>query len=59
MFIRIVEISSLACIGQSLFTFWSHTEQSWMFALIVADSLYYFASLVYDKFKRNYSLSYA
>jgi len=36
--IRIVQISSLAtaCIDQSLLTFWSHTEQSWMFALIVA-----------------------
>jgi len=36
--IRIVQISSLAtsCIGQPLLTFWSHAEQSWMFALIVA-----------------------
>jgi len=36
--IRVVQISSLAnaCIGQSLVTCWSHTEQSWMFALIVA-----------------------
>jgi len=36
--IRTVQISSLATasIGQSLLTFWSHTEQSWMFALIVA-----------------------
>jgi len=33
--IRIVQIFSLAtaCIGQSLLTLWSHTEQSWMFAL--------------------------
>jgi len=38
MFIRIVQISSIAtaCIGQPLLTFWSHTEQSWTFALIVA-----------------------
>jgi len=38
MFLRIVQISSLATayIGQPLLTFWSHTEQSWMFALIVA-----------------------
>jgi len=36
--IRIVQISSpaTACIGQPLLIFWSHTEQSWMFALIVA-----------------------
>jgi len=36
--IRTVQISSLAtaCIGQPLLTFWSHPEQSWMFALIVA-----------------------
>jgi len=36
--IRTVQISSLAtaCIGQPLFTFWSHAEQGWMFALIVA-----------------------
>jgi len=36
--IRIVQISSLAtaCIGQPLLTFWGHTEQSWMFALILA-----------------------
>ena len=35
--IRTVQISSLAtaCIGQPLLTFWSNTEQSWMFALIV------------------------
>jgi len=35
--IRIVHISSLAtaCIGQPLLTFWDHTEQSWMFALIL------------------------
>jgi len=33
-----MQISSLAtaCIGQPLLTFWSHNEQSWMFALIVA-----------------------
>jgi len=39
MFIRIVQISSLAtaCIDQPLIKFWSHTEQSWMFVLIVAD----------------------
>jgi len=38
MFIRTVQISSLAtvCVGQPLLVFWSHTEQSWMFALIVA-----------------------
>jgi len=38
MFICIVQISSLAtaCTGQSVLTFWTHTEQSWMFALIVA-----------------------
>jgi len=55
MFIRIVQLSILslatACVGQPLLTFWSHTEQSWMFALIVAalkilDSLYCFASLL-------------
>jgi len=36
--IHTVQISSLAtaCIRQPLLTFWSHTEQSWMFALIVA-----------------------
>jgi len=36
--IRTVQISGLtaACIGQPLLTFWSHTEQSRMFALIVA-----------------------
>ena len=35
---HIVQISSLAqaSIGQPLLTFWSHTEQSWMFAMIVA-----------------------
>jgi len=40
VFIRIVQISSLAtvCIGQPLITFWSHTKQSCMFALIVAAS---------------------
>jgi len=40
MFIRIVQISSLAiaCIGQPLLTFRIHTEQSWMFALIVTAS---------------------
>jgi len=33
-----MQISSLvtACIGQPLLTFWSHTEQSWMVALVVA-----------------------
>jgi len=38
MFVRIVQIFSLAtaCTGQPLLTYWSHTEQSWMFALIVA-----------------------
>jgi len=38
MFIRIVQISSIATArtGQPLLTFWSHTQQSWMFALIVA-----------------------
>jgi len=38
MFIRIVQISSLAtaCTGQPLLTFWSHPEQSWVFALLVA-----------------------
>jgi len=38
MFIRFTHIPSqaTACIGQTLLTFWSHTEQSWMFALIVA-----------------------
>jgi len=42
MFVRIVQLklSSLslatAYIGQPLLTFWNHTEQSWMFALIVA-----------------------
>jgi len=35
--IRTVQISILvtACIGQLLLKFWSHTEHSWMFALIV------------------------
>jgi len=40
MFIRIVQLSILslatACTGQPPLTFWSYTEQSWMFALIVA-----------------------
>jgi len=38
MFVRIVQIFILAtaCTGQPLFTFWSYTEQSWMFALIAA-----------------------
>jgi len=38
IFICIVQISSLgtASIGQSLLTLWSHPQQSWMFALIVA-----------------------
>jgi len=38
MFVRTAQISSLAtaCTGQPMFTFWSHPEQSWMFALIVA-----------------------
>jgi len=38
MFICIVQISSLAtaCIDQPMLTYWSHTEQSWKFALIVA-----------------------
>jgi len=38
MFIRIVQISgpATAFVGQPLLTFWTHTEQSWMFALIVA-----------------------
>jgi len=38
--IRIVQISSLATasIVQLLLTFWSHTEQCWMFAMIVAAS---------------------
>jgi len=38
LFTLIVRISSLATatIGQTLLTFWSHPEQSWMFALIVA-----------------------
>jgi len=46
MFIHIVQISSLAtaCIGQPLLTFWSHTEQSCMLALI--DNLFCFASLL-------------
>jgi len=37
IFIYIVQISSLVTtsIGQSLLTFWSHPEQSWMFALKV------------------------
>jgi len=36
--IRIAQIPSLAiaCIGQPLLTHWSHTEQSWMFVLILA-----------------------
>jgi len=38
LFALIVQISSLATAsrGQILLTFWSHPEQSWMFALIVA-----------------------
>jgi len=64
MFIRIVQISSLAttCIGQTLLTFWSHTEQSSMFALIVADlkiPILFCVSAAYDKFDRDCSLSYA
>jgi len=37
--IRTVQIFSLAtaCIDQPLLTFLSHTEQSWTFALIVAE----------------------
>ena len=61
MFIRIVQISSLAtaCIGQRLFIFWSNTEQSWIFSLVIAafNNLYRFASLYYDKFERDCSLS--
>jgi len=40
LFISIVQSSGLATasIGQSLLTFWSHPEQSWIFALIVATS---------------------
>jgi len=38
LFSLIVQISSLdtASIGQTLLTFWSHPEQCWMFALMVA-----------------------
>jgi len=38
LFVLIVQISSLATdsIAQTLLTFWSQAEQSWMFALIVA-----------------------
>jgi len=38
LFAVIVHISSLdtASIGQILLTFWSHPEQCWMFALVVA-----------------------
>jgi len=38
MFICIVQIFTLATasIGQTLLTFWSHTEKSWMFTQIVA-----------------------
>jgi len=37
MFVHIVQISRLAtaCIGKLLLTFYSHSEQSWMLALIV------------------------
>ena len=52
MFIRIVQISGLAtvCIGQPLLTFWSHTEQSWMFALIVvALKITYFVLHLYQR----------
>jgi len=42
------------CIDQPLLKFWSHPEQSWMFALIAAaiDNLYCFAALYYIKFER-------
>jgi len=50
--IHIVQISGLAtaCIGQPLLKFWSHTEQSWMFSLIVAA-----LKITYDKFERDCS----
>jgi len=60
--IRIVQISSLAtaCVGQPLLTFWSHTEQSWMFAVVVAAlKITYIAlhryCIGYDKFERDCS----
>jgi len=59
--IRTVQISSLAtsCIGQSLPTFWSHTEQSWMFAQLVAALKITYIALhrycLYDKFERDCS----
>ena len=63
MFIRIVQISSLttACTGQPLVTFWSHAEQSWMFALIVAalKITYISLHLYYEKFERDCSPSFA
>jgi len=63
MFIPIVQISSQAnaCIGQPLLIFWSHTEQSWMFALIVAALKinYIFLHLYYGRFERDCSLSFA
>jgi len=63
MFIRIVQISSLAtaCMGQPLLTFWSHTEHSWMFALIVAalKITYIVLHFYCDKFERDCSLCFA
>jgi len=65
MFIRIVQNSNLAttCIGQHLLTFWSHTEQSWMFGLIAAalkiTYIVLHLCIAYDKFERDCSLSYA
>jgi len=59
--IGIVQISSLAtaCIGQPLLTVWSHTEQSWMFALAAALKIAYIVLhlyCLYDKFERDCSL---
>jgi len=57
--IAIVQISSLvtACIGQPLLTFWSHTEQSWMFALVAALKITYIVlhlCCLCDKFERDW-----
>jgi len=56
-----VQISNLAtaCIGQPLLTFWSYTNQSWMFAVVVAALKITYIVLhfycLYDcKFERDY-----
>jgi len=59
--ICIVQITSLATayIGQPLLTFWNHTEQSWMFSMVVAASKITYIllciAIAYDKFERDCS----